>query len=200
MKKRPANPIREKETILDIQDYLKSKNERDYILFALGIGTGYRAGDLVSLKVRDIKEALYHDYFRIMESKKEKCKNIRECNRKPREVKVVEKLKVLLRKFIRNKKDYEYVFQSRKGVNQHISVGHVSRILKDAGNYFGLRNISAHSMRKTYAYRIYKESNNNIVLVKEMLNHTDVEVTKKYLGLSREEYNKFSDMLNDILL
>ena len=200
MKKRPANPIRDKETILDIQDYLKCKNYRDYVLFALGIATGYRAGDLVSLKVRDIKEALYHGYFRIMESKKEKCKNIREVNRRPREVKVVDKISILLKKFIRNKKDYEFVFQSRKGVNQNISVAHVSRILKDAGNFFGLRNISAHSMRKTYAYRIYKQSNNNIVLVKEMLNHTDVEVTKRYLGLSREEYNKFSDMLNDILL
>lgn len=42
-RKRPANPLKSKKDVLDIQDYLKYKNERDYILFLLGITTGYRA-------------------------------------------------------------------------------------------------------------------------------------------------------------
>ncbi|KEI09306.1 integrase [Clostridium sp. K25] len=200
MKKRPANPIKNIETILDIQDYLKYKNKRDYVLFALGIATGYRAGDLVKLKVRDIKNAILNGYFLIMEGKKENSKNIREVNRKPREVKVINKLAKILKEYIRDKRDYEYVFQSRKGVNKPITVAHVSRILRQAGNAFGLKNITAHSMRKTYAYRIYIESKCNIVMVKEMLGHSDTEITKRYLGLDRDTFDKYSDLLNDILL
>lgn len=199
MKKRPSNPIKDRQNVLDIQDYLKAKNERDYVLFVLGIVTGYRAGDLVELKVRDIKEALDYGYFVIMENKKENTKNIRKENMKPRQVKVVVKLQKILKKYIANMKDYEYLFQSRKGENNHILVSHVSRILKEAGEKFKLHNISAHSMRKTYAYKIYVESEFNIVAVKEMLGHSSVEITKLYLGLDRETFDNYSDFLNDLI-
>ena len=49
-RKRPSKPIKSREKVLDIQDYLKYKNERNYILFLIGVTTGYRAGDLVKLK------------------------------------------------------------------------------------------------------------------------------------------------------
>jgi len=43
--------------VLDIQEYLRYKSYRNYVIFMLGITTGYRAGDLVKLKVRDVREA-----------------------------------------------------------------------------------------------------------------------------------------------
>lgn len=199
VKKEPAKPIKEREKVLDIQDYLKDKNERDFILFVLGISTGYRAGDLVRLKIRDIKRALDKGYFEILEGKKVNSKNIRKENIKPRIVKVIANLEMLLIKYIRNKKDYEYMFQSRKGSNQHIKVSHVSRILKEAGSKFGLKHISAHSMRKTYAHKIFVESGYNITLVKEMLGHTTEQETKRYLGLDRETYDLYSDSLNNLI-
>ena len=52
-----------------MQDYLRAKNERDYVLFVLGITTGYRAGDLVTLKVRDVKQAILQGRFIILEGK-----------------------------------------------------------------------------------------------------------------------------------
>ena len=82
-KKRPSRPIESVDKVRDIQDYLKYKNYRNYVLFTLGITTGYRAGDLVKLKVRDIKEALRRKEFTIYEGKKMNSKNIREKNRKP---------------------------------------------------------------------------------------------------------------------
>lgn len=42
-RKEASKPIKDIEQLKDIRDYLKSKNERDYILFMLGIMTGYRA-------------------------------------------------------------------------------------------------------------------------------------------------------------
>lgn len=198
-KKKPAKPIKDKDLILDIQDYFKQKNERNYILFILGISTGYRAGDLVKLRVRDVRDALNNGYFEILEEKKIHSKNIRKENMKPRTVKVIYNLSKILKIYIHGMRDYEFVFRSRKGTNNHISVSHVSRILKEAGKEFGLSNISAHSLRKTYAYRIYVESDYNILLVKEMLGHSSIEITKRYLGLDREEYDKYSDILNKMI-
>lgn len=198
-RKRPAKPITTIDKVLDIQDYLKYKNERDYILFLVGITTGYRAGDLVNLKVRDIRDCLKKSEFTIFEGKKMNSKNIKEKNRKPRSVEILPKVANILKRYIQDKKDYEYVFQSRKGTNKHIGVQAVSNILKEAGQYFGMYNISAHSMRKTYAYKIYKESDNDIVAVKELLGHRSTEETKAYIGLDREKYHQYSKSLNDFV-
>ena len=37
-----VEPIRDMELIYDIADYLKLKNERDYVMFMVGINTGLR--------------------------------------------------------------------------------------------------------------------------------------------------------------
>lgn len=199
VRKRPSKPITSTQKVLDVQDYLRYKNERDYVLFVLGITTGYRAGDLVELRVRDIKEALRRLEFTIFEGKKRNCKNIREKNRKPRTVEIRPKVGKILREYIKNKKDYEYVSQSRKGVNNHIGVQAVSNILKEAAGYFGLYDITAHSMRKTYAYKIYINSGKDIVAVKELLGHSSIEETKKYLGLDKERYHEYSKALDDFV-
>ncbi|GLC32907.1 tyrosine-type recombinase/integrase [Clostridium omnivorum] len=198
-KKRPAKPIKDKDIVLDIQDYLRYKNKRDYVLFVLGISTGYRAGDLVKLKVRDVKDALKEGYFIILEGKKVNTRNIRKENIKPREVPIVDKLRKILKEYIKDKKDWEYLFQSRKGNNSPIKVSRVSTVLNEAGKEFGLTNISAHSMRKTYAYKIYNESGHDIEAVREMLGQSSSKITCRYLGLDRELYDKYSNKLNDLI-
>ena len=197
--KRPARPITTTEKVLDMQDYLKYYNYRNYVLFLVGVTTGYRAGDLVKLKVRDIKEAIRRKEFTILEGKKKNSKNIREKNRKPRSVELIPGVEKILKEYIKDKKDYEYIFQSRKGTNKHIGVQAVSNILKKAGEYFGLHDITAHSMRKTYAYKLYTESGRDIVLVKELLGHSSIEETKKYIGLDREHYHEVSKSLKDFI-
>lgn len=198
-RKRPSRPITSTEKVLDIQDYLKYKNERDYILFLIGVTTGYRAGDLVKLKVRDIKEAIRRKEFTIYEGKKFNSKNIREKNRRPRTVELIPEVAKILKEYIKDKKDYEYIFRSRKGINKPIGVQAVSNIIKGAADYFGLYDITAHSMRKTYAYKIYIESGMDIVAVKELLGHSSIEETKRYIGLDREKYHQYSRSLRDFV-
>lgn len=169
------------------------------MLFLIGVTTGYRAGDLVTLRVRDIKEALRRKEFTIYEGKKMNTKNIREKNRKPRTVELIPELAKILKEYIKDKRDYEYLFQSRKGTNKAIGVQAVSNIIKDAAEYFGLYDITAHSMRKTYAYKIYIESGRDIVAVKELLGHSSIEETKRYIGLDREKYHQYSRSLSDFV-
>ena len=197
--KRPARPITTTEKVLDMQDYLKYYNYRNYVLFLVGVTTGYRAGDLVKLKVRDIKEAIRRKEFTILEGKKKNSKNIREKNRKPRSVELIPGVEKILKEYIKDKKDYEYIFQSRKGTNKHIGVQAVSNILKKAGEYFGLHDITAHRMRRTCASNSSIESGRDIVLVKELLGHSSIEETKKYIGLDREHYHEVSKSLKDFI-
>ena len=110
--KQPSSPIKEIEQVYDIQDYLKANSQRNYILFLLGISTGYRAGDLVQLKVRNVRQALEDGYFTIMEGKKLNSKNIREKNRKPRRVIIIKNLRKKLEEYIQNKDDYEWMMLS----------------------------------------------------------------------------------------
>lgn len=198
MKKQASCPIKIKSKVLDMQDFLKEKSERDYILFATGVGTGYRAGDLVSLQVRDVRKALEYGYFEILEGKKKNCKNIRKSNMKPRKAQIVENLEKALKHYIKGKRDYEYMFPSRKG--NHIETQRVTVILQEAAKNFGLKRITAHSMRKTYAYQLWVANNYNTTLIKELLGHSSEQETKKYLGLDEELYKESSKPLNDLLL
>ncbi len=196
--KRPSKPIKDIKRVFDIQDYLKYKSERNYVLFVLGITTGYRAGDLVELKVRDVKEAIRRGRFEILEGKKKNSNNIREKNRRARPAEILPEVETILKKYIRDKKDYEYMFPSRKG-NKNIKVSRVTEILKEAAEYFGMEDITAHSMRKTYAYTVYIENDCDIIAVKEMLCHSSIEETKVYLGLDNEMYHQYSQVLRRLV-
>lgn len=183
-KKMPADPIKRIDDIHYIQAYIKAQNKthshRNYILFILGITTGYRVGDLVTLRVKDIKRALSYGYFQIEEGKTKKI----------RKVPIVPNLKKELKDYIKNKKDYEYMFYSQKGRN--LGVKGVTDILKEVAEDLKLRdiNLSAHSLRKTFAYRVWMENGKDIFYVKELLGHSTVEYTKRYLGLDIELYGR----------
>lgn len=159
--------------------------------------TGYRTGDLVRLKVRDVKSAILQGRFIIMEGKKEKIRNIKPKNRKAREAEILPELEKILVGYIKHKEDYEYMFPSRKG--GHITVDRVTKILKEAASFFGMEDITAHSMRKTYAYTIYINNNKDLLVVKELLGHSSIEETKRYLGLDRELYHQYSQPLRRLV-
>lgn len=198
MNRQPASPIRETSTVWDIQDYLrvsahrKEEGDRNYMLFTIGVTTGYRAGDLVKLKVRDARDALQKGYFEIEENKTQRF------DKAKRKAELVGQCAKELRKYVRGKKDYEWLFPSRKG-NGHITAAAYSRILKQAAEYFGVKNITGHSMRKTYAYRLYDKNDKDIALVSQMLTHRSIEWTKRYIGLEDERYHEAVQCLNSFV-
>jgi len=48
-------PIRDKSLIEEIKTELLKDNYRNYLLFVLGINTGLRIGDILKLKVQDVR-------------------------------------------------------------------------------------------------------------------------------------------------
>ena len=45
-----VEPIRDMDVVLDVADYLKARNERDYVLFMFGIYTGLRISDILKFR------------------------------------------------------------------------------------------------------------------------------------------------------
>ncbi len=66
----------------------------------------------------------------------------------------------------------------------------VQKHLKTVTDYLGLQNIGTHSFRKFFATEIYKNNDFNIVLVQQLLQHSSVAITQRYIGISSEMQEK----------
>ncbi|HFD2054558.1 TPA: tyrosine-type recombinase/integrase [Clostridium perfringens] len=80
-----------------------------------------------------------------------------------------------------------------------LSVRAIQKQLKIVCVYLGLENISTHSFRKLYATTVYANSNNNIELVKELLNHSSIATTQRYIRVSQQAIDKASAEINFII-
>lgn len=133
---------------------------------------GLRIGDVLSLKVSSFKD----NKLEIREDKTDKLQ-YREIN--PTITNLV--------------KDYAIDNGLSKQDNIfNIGVRAVQKQLKIICTYLGLDNISTHSFRKMYATLQYEANNNNLELVKELLNHSSIATTQRYIRVSQEAINKAS--------
>lgn len=183
-----VQPLRTKEEIAEMLFAVKRGNkgnpkrkalaERDVMLFLLGINTGLRVGDLVKLKVGDVKGK---DKFIIYEGKTNK-----------RRVVNIKMLREELDEFTKDKKDHEYLFKSQKGENRPLSTTQVYRILQDAGKLLGRDDIGTHTMRKTFGYHHYKKYK-DVAVLQDILNHSSPSITMNYIGIRQEEIDETLD-------
>lgn len=81
-----------------------------------------------------------------------------------------------------------------------IGVRAVQKQLKIVTKYLSLDNISTHSFRKLYAVTAYENNNNNIELVKELLNHTSIATTERYIRVSQQAINTASRNINFMVI
>ncbi|MBE7104481.1 site-specific integrase [Bacillus cereus] len=170
-----VQPIRDPEQIQYIKEYLKEKNERDYILFVMGINTGLRISDILKLKVGDLKGS--HISMREMKTGKQK------------RIEITSTLKRELRWYIEEREDHEYLIRSRQGKNRPIGRSMAYKILRGAAEEFGLDEIGTHTLRKTFGYHMYKQTK-NIALLMEIFNHSSERVTLRYIGVNQDVMNK----------
>ena len=204
----PANPIPERK-YEQFKYKLEEKSikyaKRNIMLFYLGVATGYRLGDICGLTIGEILEALVEDKFSIQEQKQYKAwqKYIKEhpnSSRRPpkkRESPIKANLRKLLKDYCKGKSKSSYAFESNKK-GEHISPKAYSNILSEVGKELNLKNISGHSLRKTYASRLW-ESTRNLEYVRIALGHKSIETTKVYLGLNDEVKEGAASIADDRL-
>lgn len=95
----------------------------------------------------------------------------------------------------------EYCFISRK--KRVYSIQRINVLLKDIKMKYNLKsvkNISSHSLRKTFGRHIYERADTNgevaLAMLSELFNHSNIIITKRYLGLRKEEILGCYDLLD----
>ena len=176
VKMNTVEPIRDLETVLDIADYLKIKNQRDYVMFMFGIYSGLRISDILKFRVRDVRDK---DFISQREKK----------TRKEKRFPINKELKVIIEEYIKDKRDYEYLFKSPTQPNKPITRQQAYNILSNAGKQFGLESIGTHTLRKTFGYHLYKQTQDAALLM-DIFNHADIHYTLRYIGINQYCKNK----------
>jgi integrase len=167
-----VQPIRDKQQIEDMKFALKRFcGERDYILFLLGINSGLRIGDLLKLKVKEVK-------------KKKKLVIQEGKTSKPRTI-YLEGVYTELNEYI-NTIDSEWLFPSRKG-DKPISSVQAYRQLNKASEMVDItEGIGTHTLRKTFGYWHYKQFK-DVAELQKILNHSHPSITLTYIGITEEQ-------------
>lgn len=97
-----VNPIRDPEKIEEMKKILRKQSYRNYFLFVAGINVGLRIGDLLPLKVGDVREK---SHIVIREQKTGKEKRFR----------INENLQREVQEYVEELNDEDYLFPSRQG-------------------------------------------------------------------------------------
>jgi len=172
-----VKPIKDVKKIEDMKEFLLSRNERDYLMFVLGINSGLRISDLLKLTVEDVKEGI----VQIREKKTGKVKQFA----------LSDTCVKAIKKYLKNTGiNTGTLFPSAKGENKPISEKSAWRILKTAAEWCGIEeNVGTHSMRKTFGYHAFKQGVEPYYIMK-CLNHSSLVVTKRYIGIEQDELDE----------
>lgn len=171
-----VQPIREKTKLEDIKRILKSKNERNFIMFEIGIYTGLRISDILQLKVKDLKN---QEYLKLTEKKTDKDNRIL----------INPILKRDLKKYLENRIDEEYIIKSREGDNKPLKRSMAYKILSLAAKELDMQDIGTHTLRKTFGYHYYLKTK-DIGMLMELFNHSSERITLRYIGINQDKRDK----------
>ena len=167
-------------------------------LFMLGVSTGGRISELLSLTIGDVwqNRAPVSDllYNRSIVKGGEVSRAV-PVNRDGREA--IADLIAWHRKRYRTIRTNRPLFPSRNGRGnpQRMSRRTAHDVLKAAYEAAGLNgHLATHSLRKSFAQRLY-ERTGDIFAVQEMLGHKNVATTQKYLGVN---YASVRDALEEM--
>lgn len=149
-------------------------NEKVAVALTLEANMGMRINDILHLKLSDIKRNGGRYHLNVKEEKTGK-----------------------LRTFMVPVEIYAFIQQYAidKGIkpNQRlfdITTRAVQNSLKLACKYLEIDGVSTHSFRKFFAQMIYDANDNNIELVRELLQHSSIAVTQHYIGVDSKIIEK----------
>lgn len=198
-----VQPIKDLKKLRKMEQILKSQSTRDYILFKLGINCGLRISDILSFKVKDVRN---QTHFILKEQKTGKSQKI----------KINPTLKKELNDYIKDMDDEDWLIPSQKyrkkititikekddngktrsvkkiinnsSNNSPLERMQAWRILNEAAKQAGIKEpIGCHSLRKTFGYWMYIHTNKDITIVQKFLNHSSPQITLRYIGITQED-------------
>ena len=182
-----VEPIRRLADIKSISKLLHD-SPRNHLLFTIGINNGLRAGDLLKLKVKAVRNLKIGDTLNIKESKTGKD-NILVVNKA-----VHKSLKNYLEKV--QSRNSDYLFASRKG-KKAITIQATNNMIKKWTRAINLAgNYGAHTLRKTWGYMQRTRYGVGFEIICKRYNHSSPAVTMRYLGIQDKEVHE--TLMNEI--
>lgn len=163
-----VSPIKDEETLERFKQGLKKIDNKYYIMFEIGIGTGLLLQDILKLKNKDVYEKTSIDVYigahkvkRTYEIPKDVQDNINE--------------------YVKGKNPNAYLILGHASSSAPLSREQAYRVFKAVGKSVGLPTIGAQTMRKTFAWRYYKLTG-DITYLQQLFNHASPAITYRYIG------------------
>ena len=185
-------------TYMDWNDFIsvitrleKDENYKFCLLIAIGVFTGLRISDLLSLRYSDL---LNGETFSIKEKK----------TNKQRSIKINKDLKEIVERIVKKTKVTELnelIFINKYGTKA-IDKSYVNVVLKEIVKKYRIKldgNVSTHTFRKTLGRRVMEVnnySNESLVLLMDLFGHSSMSITKRYLGIREQEIHNVYDSLS----
>jgi integrase len=185
-------------TYLDWNDFIylitkleKDENYKFCLLISIGVFTGLRISDLLTLKYSDI---LNSETFVIQEKK----------TKKNRSIKVNKDLKDIVERIVKklNINDLNELMFLNKYGTKSIDKSYVNVKLKELVQQYRIKvqgNISTHTFRKTLGRRVMEVNNyssESLILLMDLFGHSSMSITKRYLGIREQEIHNVYDSLS----
>lgn len=175
----PTDPIKGTAAIALVVDNIRG-SPRDLALFTLGTNLAFRAGDLLSLDLGDVRGLSPGDELRLKERKTGNRRSVT-VNRK-----VIEALEVLLLTRVGEPDDAPlFVGQKRR---TRLTVETLGRLVKRWCKLAGLTgNYSSHTLRKTFGYTLRKEHKLPLEIIQRLYGHSSGAITLNYVSIQPDE-------------
>ena len=161
---------------------------RDRALFLLGVKSGIRISELLSLRVGDV-----YQHGHVVERATVHRRHMKQ-RRESRTVILHPQAKAALATWLmtlqqtRELTRATFVFQSRKGENQPIGKIQAWKILHEAAITNELTGkVGTHAMRKTFAKKVYEKLGHDLVKTQQALGHRNINSTVSYLSFAQDE-------------
>ncbi len=179
-----TQPIRNSEELTAFRMYYKDikPNYRNYALIVFGLNTALRINDLLLLKWEDVYNFRKCDFrsHLLVHEKKTGKKNyilLNECAK--------DALRIYFN--LRFPKKSDYIFTKDTDHSKPLSRSQAYRIIKSAASETVTeKNISCHSLRKTFGYYAWKQGTPPALLM-DIYNHSSYKITKRYLGIEQDD-------------
>ena len=177
-----------------LMDYFAENGQlRDRTLFSVQRWAGYRISEALSLQVKDVFHMKRSGRIEVVDRIHIDPKHMKG-GKKPRRVIVHDRLREDFLRYLEEIKDEKgfgpemFLFQSRKGDNRPISYVQAWRILKKAYDELDIReNVATHSLRKTFANRVYEKTGHDIIATMNIMDHSSPKVTLDYISVDQEK-------------